>query len=190
MIKDWTVLKREPVENFSFFQIQTKQVRSPRTGETKAVQAIRFADWVLVVALTADEEVVMVRQYRHGIERVCLELPGGLVDPDDDSPALCARRELLEETGYRSAEIILLGECFPQPAILSNRCFFYLARDATCAQPQHLDSAEDIEILKIPLKQIPAKIANREIDHGMVLLAFFFLWINQGKEQLKIFGGL
>lgn len=185
MIKDWAVLKREPVEDFAFFQIQRKQVRSPRTRETKQVQAIRFADWVLVLALTANEEVVMVRQYRHGIERVCLELPGGLVDADDDSPALSARRELLEETGYRADKIILLGECFPQPAVLSNKCFFYLAKNAACAQPQHQDSGEDIEILKIPLKEIPAKIESREIDHGMVLLAFFFLWMKQGQAKEK-----
>jgi len=112
-----------------------------------------------------------------------LELPGGLVDPADDSPALSAQRELLEETGYRADEIMLIGECYPQPAILSNRCFFYLAKNAAEARAQHLDSGEDIQIIKIPLKEIPARIENREIDHGMVLLAFFFLWMKQ--EQLK-----
>ena len=123
----------------------------------------------------------MVHQYRHGIERVCLELPGGLVDPDDDSPALSAERELLEETGYQANEIVLIGECFPQPAILSNKCFFYLAKNAVKVDSQDLDSGEDIEIIKVPLKEIPAKIENKEIDHGMVLLAFFFLWVKQGR---------
>jgi 8-oxo-dGTP pyrophosphatase MutT (NUDIX family) len=181
MIQDWAVLKREPVEDFSFFQIQRKLVYSPRTGETREVQAIQFADWVLVLALTKDEEVVVVRQYRHGIERVCLELPGGLVDPEDDSPTSSAQRELLEETGYQADEIILIGECFPQPAILCNKCFFYLAKNAAKAQSQHLDSGEDIEVLTIPLKEIPTKIENKEIDHGMVLLAFFFLWLRKGQ---------
>ena len=183
MIQDWAVLKREPVEDFRFFQIQRKQVCSRRTGETREVQAIQFADWVLVLALTKDEEILVVRQYRHGIERVCLELPGGLVDPDDDSPALSAQRELLEETGYQANEIMLIGECFPQPAILSNKCFFYLAKNAAKVQPQNLDSGEDIEVLTIPLKEIPAKIENKEIDHGMVLLAFYFLWRTQGQIE-------
>jgi ADP-ribose pyrophosphatase len=179
MIRDWAVLRRDPVEDFKLFQIQRKQVRSPRTGETREVLAIQFADWVLILALTAREEVLMVRQYRHGIERVCLELPGGLVDPADDSPASSAQRELLEETGYRADEIILIGECFPQPAILNNRCFFYLAKNAVKVQPQHLDSGEDIEIIKIPLREIPARIEHREIDHGLVLSAFAFLWMKQ-----------
>ena len=185
MIRDWEIVKREVIEDFKIFQIEKKRARSPRTGKVSDVQAIRFPDWVLILAITPDEKVVMVRQYRHGIERVCLELPGGLVDPADGSPALSARRELLEETGYRADEIMLIGECYPQPAILSNRCFFYIAKNATEAQAQHLDSGEDIEIIKIPLKEIPARIENREIDHGMVLLAFFFLWMKQwqGKEK-------
>jgi ADP-ribose pyrophosphatase len=183
MIQNWVVLKREPVEDFKLFQIQRKQVCSPRTGETREVQSIQFTDWVLVLPLTVDEEVIMVHQYRHGIEQVCLELPGGLVDPADDSPAVSAQRELLEETGYQADQIMLIGESFPQPAILSNKCFFYLAKNATEVQPQHLDSGEDIEIIKIPLKEIPAKIENKEIDHGMVLLAFFFLWMKQGQGK-------
>ncbi|MGD2184962.1 MAG: NUDIX hydrolase [Desulfobacterales bacterium] len=180
MIQDWAVLKRERVGDFKIFSLHKKQVRSPRTGEIKEVQAIEFSDWVLILALTAQQEVVMVRQYRHGIEQVCLELPGGLVDPGDTSPELSAGRELLEETGFEASEIKLIGECCPQPAILSNRCYFYLAENAISAQTQNLDPGEDIEILKIPLKEIPARIESKEIDHGMVLLAFFFFQMNQG----------
>jgi ADP-ribose pyrophosphatase len=101
------------------------------------------------------------------------------VNPADHSPAMSAQRELLEETGYQADQILLIGECYPQPAILSNKCFFYLAQNAAEAKAQQLDSGEDIEIVKIPLEQIPDRIANKEIDHGMVLLAFSFLWMRQ-----------
>jgi ADP-ribose pyrophosphatase len=185
MVRDWEILGREFMQALQTFQIEKKRVRSPRTGKVSEVQAIQFPDWVMILALTIDEKVVMVRQYRHGIEQVCLELPGGLVDPTDDSPAVSAQRELLEETGYRADEIILMGECFPQPAILSNRCFFYLAKNAVEVQPQDLDSGEDIEIIQIALKEIPAKIKNKEIDHGMVLLAFSFLWMKQGQRKKR-----
>jgi 8-oxo-dGTP pyrophosphatase MutT (NUDIX family) len=96
------------------------------------------------------------------------------VDPGDDSPGLSAQRELLEETGYQADEVTFLGECCPQPAILTNKCFFYLAQNAVRVQTQDLDAGEDIEILEVPLKEIAAKIRNEEIDHGMVLLALFF----------------
>ena len=182
MIRDWPVISREQVGDFRLFSLTKKKVRSPRTGEIREVQALQFPDWVLILALTPQEEVVMVRQYRHGTEQVCLELPGGLVDPGDDSPALSARRELLEETGYQANEITLVGECCPQPAIMTNKCLFYLAQNVVRVQTQNLDAGEDIEILEIPLKEIPAKIREAEIDHGMVLLAFFFFWMKQ--EQI------
>ena len=88
MIRDWPVISRKQVGDFGLFSLTKKKVRSPRTGEIREVQALQFADWVLILALTAQEEVVMVRQYRHGTEQVCLELPGGLVDAGDDSPHL------------------------------------------------------------------------------------------------------
>ena len=181
MIKEWSILKREPVADYGIFALHRKKVRSPRTGRTGDVLSLEFSDWVLVVALTPQQEVVMVRQYRHGTEQICLELPGGLVDPDDASPELSAQRELLEETGFKVSAIRLIGECYPQPAILSNRCYFYLAENAVEVQKQNLDEGEDIEIITIPLKDIRAKIQSKEISHGMVLQAFFFLWLNYGQ---------
>jgi ADP-ribose pyrophosphatase len=115
MIREWPVISREQVGYFRLFSLTKKKVRSPRTGEIREVQTLQFPDWVLILALTPQEEVVMVRQYRHGTEQVCLELPGGLVDPADDTSESSARRELLEETGYQSNELILVGECYPQP---------------------------------------------------------------------------
>ena len=180
MIPEWSILRRQQVADYKIFSLHKKQVRSPRTGEIREMLALQFPDWVLTLALTRQQEVVMVRQYRHGTEQVCLELPGGLVDPDDTSPELSAQRELLEETGFTVSNIRLIGECSPQPAILSNRCFFYLAEDAVKTRQQNLDAGEDIEILTVPLKEIQTKIESNEIDHGMVLLAFFFFRMQNG----------
>jgi ADP-ribose pyrophosphatase len=185
MIGDWPIISRKLIGDFRLFSLTQKKVRSPRTGEIREVQTLHFPDWVLVLALTPQEEVVMVRQYRHGTEQVCLELPGGLADPADHSPEISARRELLEETGYRANEIKLVGECYPQPAILTNKCFFYLAPNAVRVQTQNLDAGEDIEVLEIPLKEISLKVKSAEIDHGMVLLAFYFFWMKQGQIDLK-----
>ncbi len=180
MIPEWSILRRQQVADYKIFSLHKKQVRSPRTGEIREMLALQFPDWVLTLALTRQQEVVMVRQYRHGTEKVCLELPGGLVDPDDTSPELSAQRELLEETGFTVSNIRLIGVCSPQPAILSNRCFFYVAEDAVKTRQQNLDAGEDIEILTVPLKEIQAKIESNEIDHGMVLLAFFFFRMKNG----------
>jgi len=183
MIRHWEIRNRKILHDFKLMQIESKEACSPRTGKSMDVMAIHFPDWVVVLALTAKQEVIMVNQYRHGTENVHLELPGGLVDPDDLSPLAAARRELLEETGYGVPELHVIGECFPQPAILSNRCFVCLAQDAESQQKQALDDGEDMEVVKIPLADISSKIHNKEIDNGMTLLAFYYYWMHQ--ENIK-----
>ena len=180
MIRKWDILHRELEGDFRLFKVQKKQVRSPRTGEVREVKVIRCSPWALVLALTSEEEVVMIRQYRHGIEQICLELPGGLVDPADPTPAVAAQRELLEETGYQAYEFVHLGDCFPQPAVLSNECSFFLAKEARKVRAPDPDPGEDIEVIRVPLKTIPSRIKKEEISNGMVLLAFFYYWLNEG----------
>jgi 8-oxo-dGTP pyrophosphatase MutT (NUDIX family) len=176
MIGDWDILGREVVGDFGFFKVQQKQALSPRTGEVRPVQAIRLPDFVMVLPITPDEDVVMVRQYRHGIERVCLELPGGLVDPEDPSPSEAAGRELLEETGFAAERISALGKCYPLPAVLTHKGRFYLAAGVRQVREPEPDPGEDIEIVRVPLKKIGPMIDRGEIDHGMVQLAFFLYW--------------
>ena len=120
--------------------------------------------------------IPFAKQYRHGIERICLELPGGLQDADDPSLASAARRELMEETGYGVSEIIHLGECFPQPAVLDNIGYFFLGTDARLEGEPTPDEGEDIEVVLVPLEQIPGLIERKEIDHGMVMVAIYFYW--------------
>ena len=183
MIRNWEILNRKTLHDFKLMQIEGKEVCSPRTGKPMNVMAIHFPAWVVVLALTAAQEVIMVKQYRHGTEKVHLELPGGLVDPDDPSPLQAAQRELMEETGYGSRDFRVMGECFPQPAILSNKCFFYLAMDAEFKQAQALDEGEDLEVVKIPMDDIPLKIHRNSIDNGMSLLAFCYFWMHKKKGK-------
>jgi 8-oxo-dGTP pyrophosphatase MutT (NUDIX family) len=166
------VLSREQIADFGLFTVEARQARSPRTDAIRPIRVINFPDWVMVLPVTADGDVVMVRQYRHGIERVCLELPGGLVDPQDPDPGRSAARELLEETGHAAEELVWLGKCYPQPAVLSNAGFFYLADGARRVAQPALDAGEDIEIVRVALEQVPAMIDDGRIDHAMVVAAF------------------
>jgi ADP-ribose pyrophosphatase len=181
MIKEWKTLERKPPEDHRIFQVQTKIVRSPRTGAAMEVKTIFFRDWAMVLPLTADGEVVMVRQYRHGTETVCLELPGGLIDPGDASPEAAAKRELMEETGYEAQDYVLLGSCFPQPAVLKNRGFFVLAINARLTCEPQPDDGEDIEVVRFALHEIPGLIQNGCISNGMVQLAFYGYFMNHRK---------
>lgn len=136
---------------------------------------MEFTDWVNVIPLTADNEVVMVRQFRHGIEDFTLEIPGGMVDPEDTDPCSAAQRELWEETGYGSADIVRLGEVHPNPALQKNRCFSFLARDVRPTRKPQLDGTEEIEVVLVPRAEIAGRIAGGEISHALVIAAFAFL---------------
>lgn len=176
MPKKWDVLSSKASGNYKVFSVRTDRARSPRTGREHDFYVLDSPDWVNVIALTPAQEVLMVRQYRHGIREVTLELPGGLVEPGK-TPLEAARRELLEETGYRAGEWKLLGSGYPQPAILSNRCFAYLANGVEKAGELEQEETEDIEVVRVPLTQIPELIRQGEICHALVVAAFYRLEI-------------
>lgn len=170
--KPWPIISSRIDRAFRIFRLRMDRARSPLTGEEHDFIVMESPPWVNVIALTPSEEVVLIRQYRHGIREVSLEIPGGLVEPDD-TPLSAAKRELLEETGYRGETWIDLGFVHPNPAIQDNRCHTFLTLGATQAGPQSLDEKEDIEVLLRPLAQIPGLIRAGEISHALVVAAFW-----------------
>jgi ADP-ribose pyrophosphatase len=175
-IKPWKVISSEHREVVKFFNIRTDKAVSPRTDITHDFYILESAGWVNVIPITAREEVILIRQYRHGIQDMTLEIPGGIIE-QDDSPESAAGRELYEETGYRASEIILLGSVHANPAVMNNTCYTYLAKDAYPAGKQELDDMEDIEIVIKPLSEIPRLIRDGEITHSLVLAAFYRFYI-------------
>jgi len=173
MPEPWPLVRSQPGPSYRVFSIRTDTAHSPRTGREHDFYILESADWVNVIPLTPDRQVVMVRQYRHGIRQVTLEIPGGLVGPDD-TPLEAARRELLEETGYQAEEITFIGAAHPQPAVLNNRHLTFLATDVRRTAVLDLDEGEDIEVVLVPLSEVKRKIAGGEITNGMVILAFYW----------------
>lgn len=180
MIKEWQVLESKKEGDYKIFTLWSEKSRNPRNGSIRDISILDFLDWISVIPITPDNEVVMVRQFRHGIKKVLLEIPGGLMDKEDTSPKIAARRELVEETGYTSETIIPLGSLYPQPAIQNNRYHIFLAENARKTEKPNLDEGEDIETLLVPLSTIPHLIESGEICHAMVVTAFYYLALHRG----------
>jgi len=179
--KPWEVLSSEWDRTYRVFHLRTDRARSPRTGKDHRFYVLESTDWVNVIPLTPAGEVVLIRQYRHGTRENTLEIPGGLVEPGD-APEDAARRELAEETGYRSRGMTCLGYVHPNPAILNNRCHTFLARDVFPDGGQAQDDKEDIEVLIRPLSDVPRLIRENRITHALVLAAFYRFFMESGEN--------
>jgi 8-oxo-dGTP pyrophosphatase MutT (NUDIX family) len=184
--KPWTVVSSTRDRSYKVFSLRTDRARSPRTGQEHDFFILESASWVNVIPLTRENDVVLIRQYRHGIRDLTLEIPGGLVE-DRDTPEEAARRELLEETGYRAREVALLGSVHPNPAIQNNLCYTYVARDVFPAGAQQLDEREDISVLVRPVSEIPRLIREGEITHALVLAAFYRFFMECAPHRKGLF---
>ncbi len=178
MVKPWRCIHSKQSQSFRVFSVRTDISISPRTGNEHEFYIIESNDWINVIPITDDESVVMVRQYRHGSKTITLEIPGGLVDPGD-TPEEAALRELLEETGYQAKELTKIGEVNPNPALFNNRCHTFLATNLKKVCDPKPDQTEDIEVVLIPLKEIPDLILKGDIDHAIVISAFAYYLLKQ-----------
>lgn len=151
----------------------------------KDYTVLEFEDWVNIIPVTKDGHVVMIRQWRHGVRRETLEIPGGLISPEDTSPADAAIREMAEETGYHSNNVIHIGTVEPNPAIQANRCHTYLADDAYLHSPQNLDPTEAISMELMKKEHIYRMIRSHEITHSLVVAAFAFLMLHEKGKELE-----
>ncbi len=173
-IKPWATQASRCAGDHPIFKVRADVRTSPRTGADHEFYVIECSDWVNVVAVTAQQELVMVRQFRHGTETVELEIPGGVMDATDPSPVAAAIRELREETGYEGANARLIGGIFPNPAIMNNTCRTVLIEDCELRHPRELDQGEDIATELVPLDQVRQAVATGRISHSLVVVALYY----------------
>ncbi len=178
MIQPWRQLSSQPLGDYRIFSVREERKVSPRTGKEHDFFVIDCASWVNVIALTPDRQMVLIEQYRHGSNTVELEIPGGMIDAADASPQAAGERELVEETGYQGDGPVVVGQVFPNPAIMTNHCYTVLVRNCRLVKPVHWDDGEDLVTRLVPFEQVPELVASGQIRHSLVVAALyqFELW--------------
>ena len=166
-VHEWREVSREPAGDYRIFAVERSVALSPVDGQPRTFHRIHSQSWTQIVPITADGQVVMIRQYRHGAQRVTLEIPGGLVDPGED-PAEAAMRECLEETGYRVRHAEPLGAVNPNPALFSNTLYGYFATGVALERSVANTGSEVTEPVLVPLRDLRNMLMSGEIDHALV----------------------
>ena len=166
-LKPFRYGRSRELANTPIFRLREDEAEHPRTGSVRPYVQIEAPDWVNLVALTPEGDLVLVRQWRHGTRRFELELPAGMIEPGE-TPEQAGARELLEETGYIADTITRLGEVAPNAAFQSNRCYTVLAEGCRRTGETAFDEGEDIEIV------LCTPAALREQLGGAVLNAMVF----------------
>lgn len=177
----WDVLSDEQEADCRIFEVRRLRCKHPdeREGEFFVLDT---SDWVNVIALTAEENLILVRQYRFGSGELSWEVPGGVIDPGED-PVEAAVRELKEETGYLGESARVIASCRPNPAILRNRCHFVLVEGARLTSETAFDPNEELQTSLLPLMEAFSWVKNGRIEHALSIDALFYLWLErQGLE--------
>jgi 8-oxo-dGTP pyrophosphatase MutT (NUDIX family) len=179
----WFIEKSEPGPDLKLFEARFDFIKNPRNGITEKKVILSGGNAVNVIALTSDNEIVLVRQYRFGTASYTLELPGGLVDPDE-SLVKAAERELEEETGYTCGEkLIPLGKIGQNPVFMDSYVHHFLALDVKLTKQQTLDAGENIEVILMPIEELKFRWQKGEIEHphSVNALLRYFNSANYGK---------
>lgn len=185
----WQELSRNMLVDTPVFAL-IRSTRQSADGRTSDYFVMEGPDWANVVACVPNSYgetcFIMVRQFRHGSMRVSLEFPGGVVDEGED-PGSAVARELREETGYIAERLRYLGSVNPNPAIMGNRCYTYLAEG--CRLPerseQELDENEIIDVELVPVRELLAGERAEEFDHAMMHVALQFFRHADGRVSPK-----
>jgi ADP-ribose pyrophosphatase len=172
--KPWPKLSSKKLADYRIFSVRGDKVVSPRTGHEHDFYIIEAVNWVNVVALTMSGQLIMVEQYRHGSNSIELEIPGGMMDAHESDPIAAGLRELKEETGYEGTNARLIGQIYPNPAIMNNICYTVLVENCDCRHDICLDSTEDLSLKLIDRAEIPELIRAGRIGHSLVVVAFYY----------------
>jgi ADP-ribose diphosphatase len=183
----WQKLSEKLLTSARIFDLKSATFRHPLREIEKEFAVLRAPEWVNVVVLTPDFQLVLVNQFRFGSDGFSLEIPGGIADHSED-PTTTAVRELREETGYVGKNPRVIGRVRPNPAFQNNWCSIVLLESAVRAAEMSWDADEEIEVSTRPVDEVFELARSGAIDHSLVVAALFFfapIWAKLKSAQSR-----
>ncbi|MBS7567098.1 NUDIX hydrolase [Mucilaginibacter sp. Bleaf8] len=176
----WEVLSSEYIHKGPWATLRTDKCRMPDGRIVPGYYVLEYPDWANAVAITEDNKIVMVRQYRHAAGVVSLEIPGGVIEAGE-KPDEAMRRELLEETGYLFDNFELLCKLHANPSTANNVTHCYLARGGKKVQQQDLDEQEEILVEEYTIDEVKQLLAQKAITQALHCSTLFYALIKLGE---------
>ena len=176
--RKWTLFNTEDGSDLRIAKVRFDWWKNPRNGAEIKATVLETPNWVNMVALTADKKLVVVRQFRLGIQQETVEIPAGVME-EGETPQEAAARELAEETGYTSDDWVYLGWVEPNPAFQDNHCHQFLARNAVRTQEVQQDDGEDVSFYEMTLDEVKEEIRAARMRNSLSLLTLsrvFEIW--------------
>jgi ADP-ribose pyrophosphatase len=166
-IRKWRRVRSTPVARFRVMDVSRVELEDSDGRDRGEVFTLECRDWCNVVAITPDDQVVLVWQYRFGTDALSLEIPGGVID-EGETPEHAALRELREESGYEADRLEPLLVVEANPAIQNNRCHSFVARGARPTAPTKFDAQEELETALVPVARLGALLDSGQVTHGLI----------------------
>ena len=180
-MKKWEKLGEEVLIKTPIFEFKSRDLLHSQKHTHHKFYIIDSKDWVNIIPITTNNEIVLIRQYRAGSDEITIEVPGGIID-GNETPEETAKRELEEETGCIAKDFVKIGEVYPNPAFITNKCHYVVALDVQPGGTINFDPSEYIEKFTVPMSEIPGMIKRGEINHAITLDAFLYLHLSGIKD--------
>lgn len=178
-MEKWKILDSKYIHKGPWATLRCDKLKLPNGHIKEEYYVLEYPHWVNMVAFTEDEKIILIQQYRHGAEKVMLEIPAGVIE-EGETPEEAAQRELLEETGYAFESIEKVSTLYANPATSGNLTYTFLLKGGRKVQEQDSDASEDIKVYTYSPEEVKKLLLENKIEQSLHSSALFYAFIKTG----------